>query len=94
MIRRISPKQRKRLSTWAKVSAERLKQTGGQCEACYTRTATSRCHHKRLKSQGGKDELSNAMAVCWICHDWIHKYPKTAELNGWIITRKGDRYGS
>ncbi len=91
MIRRISPKQRKRLSTWARVSAERLEQTGGLCEVntdgCW-RIADKRCHHRRLKSQGGKEEISNAVAVCFMCHCAVHQRPGWAEANGWIITRR------
>jgi predicted SprT family Zn-dependent metalloprotease len=91
MIRRISPKRRKRLSTWAKVSAERLKQTDGRCEVAAggcTYWAEDKCHHRKLKAQAHDNTIENAVAVCRNCHAKLHALPAWAEANGWIITRR------
>jgi hypothetical protein len=49
-----------------------------------------RCHHRRLKAQGGENVIDNALAVCWWCHSQLHARPAWAELNGWIITRRNN----
>lgn len=46
------------------------------CQKCGIKTAgfeesnlpSSHCHHKILKSQGGKDTLDNLETNCWLCH--------------------------
>lgn len=32
-------------------------------------------HHRKLRSQGGTNSLANLLAVCWSCHDYIHRNP-------------------
>lgn len=49
----------------------------GFCEANWegcTKVA-NHAHHKKRRSQGGKDEPSNLLAVCAFCHDKIHRNP-------------------
>lgn len=46
-------------------------------------------HHRKLRSQAGKDVLSNLIALCHACHnlgsDSVHLNPRTAAENGWIV---------
>ena len=37
-------------------------------------------HHIVYRSAGGKDELSNLVTVCWVCHRAIHD----GFMNCWI----------
>lgn len=44
-------------------------------------------HHIVLRSRGGSNDLSNLLAVCSACHDWIHGNPlKATELG--LMRRK------
>lgn len=44
-------------------------------------------HHKRMRSQGGGDELSNLLTVCAPCHRYIHAHPAESYKNGWLLRR-------
>lgn len=39
-------------------------------------------HHLLRRSQGGTDEPSNLLPVCFSCHDWIHTHPAEAREKG------------
>ena len=30
------------------------------------------CHHIKLKSQGGSDDIENLLTLCWECHNLLH----------------------
>lgn len=45
-------------------------------------------HHLRLRSQGGPDDLSNGLWVCFDAHRWIHDHPEAAERLGLLESRK------
>lgn len=59
----------------------------GVCEIC-GKPATN-AHHRKNKSQGGKDVLSNLLMLCGSgttgCHGFITRHPKTASLHGWTV---------
>jgi 5-methylcytosine-specific restriction endonuclease McrA len=40
------------------------------CECCQSKAVD--VHHIVFKSQGGKDEIKNLMALCRKCHDKAH----------------------
>jgi hypothetical protein len=46
-------------------------------------------HHRKLRSQGGKDAMSNLIALCHPCHNLgtesVHLNPKKSGANGWIV---------
>ena len=44
------------------------------CENCGWKRAAD-CHHLLFKSQGGKDEIENLMALCRNCHVEAHRSP-------------------
>lgn len=70
-----------------------LSRAKGYCERC-GKSADLALHHRKLKSMGGKDEVSNLVAVCHPCHnfatDSIHLNPQKATLRGWMIPTYGD----
>ena len=66
-----------------------LARAGHYFEACGNPCAEFALHHRRLKSQGGKDEPCNLIAVHHKCHnlgtDSIHLNPKRSMEMGWIV---------
>jgi hypothetical protein len=62
----------------------------GYCEACgKPEHATMALHHRKLKSRGGKDSVSNLMRVHHSCHNMstgsIHANPAWAEDKGFMV---------
>ena len=51
------------------------------------RSATE-IHHRRLRSQGGKDTVDNLVCLCLKCHRWAHDHPKEACEKGIIQSPK------
>jgi hypothetical protein len=47
-----------------------LNRAGNYCEACGLPCSDFALHHRQLKSQGGKDEVCNLIAVHQICPSW------------------------
>lgn len=39
-------------------------------------------HHRRRRSQGGRDVVSNLVAVCLACHGHIHAHPEESARYG------------
>lgn len=70
---------------------------GGHCEA----GVSERCpgvisldafewHHRKLRSQGGDDTITNSLALCHHCHEWAHQHPEDARMRGLIVPRVSD----
>ena len=64
---------------------EVLARSGGRCEA----RLADRClvtanhvHHRKYRSRGGSNGLSNLIHVCLPCHDWIHSNPELSNVTG------------
>jgi HNH endonuclease len=62
----------------------------GYCEVCgKPEQASMALHHRKLKSRGGKDEVSNLIRICHKCHNLgtksIHMNPMDAENKGWMV---------
>ena len=59
---------------------------GGECEL-----ASDACegplhrHHKKLRSQGGGNDLDSLLLVCEWHHRFIHAYPALSYENGWLV---------
>lgn len=65
----------------------------GCCEICGVGGATN-AHHRRNKSQGGPDVLSNLMLLCGSgttgCHGKVTGYPQWATSRGYTIQGRVD----
>lgn len=72
-----------------KIAEAVLNRAGNYCEACGQSGSDFALHHRRLKSQGGKDEVCNLIAVHHKCHNLgtnsIHMRPKVAIERGQIV---------
>lgn len=60
----------------------------GVCEICGIAAATN-WHHRKNRSQGGGDELSNAMHLCGSgttgCHGYVTGNPAESYRCGWSV---------
>lgn len=67
-----------------------LDRAQAKCERCRVdgRYRGLEVHHRRLRAQGGSDDVSNLVALCGGpqgCHRWAHENPARAKAEGWII---------
>lgn len=64
----------------------------GVCELCFAARATN-WHHRKNRSQGGTNDLSNAMHLCGSgttgCHGLVTEHPLDAYDNGWSVRSGG-----
>ena len=62
--------------------------SGGMCELCWLQPATN-WHHRKNRSQGGDDRLSNAMHLCGSgttgCHGRVTSNPTESYHFGWSV---------
>jgi 5-methylcytosine-specific restriction endonuclease McrA len=57
-----------------------------RCASCGCWLAAGwHCHHRKLRSQGGRHELPNLLALCAACHGWAHENPADAQARGLIV---------
>lgn len=73
----------------AEIAERVLERAGSYCEKCGKVGRDFALHHRKLKSQGGLDEVCNLIAVHHECHNMgtkaIHMNPKESIENGWIV---------
>jgi len=58
------------------------------CVLCNGRS--QHVHHRKLRSQGGDNDFSNLLPMCWRCHDAVHANPAIARQAGLIVGRTED----
>lgn len=77
-----------------KVAAAVLVRAAGRCERCGSPAQSPALHHRKLRSRGGKDELSNVVALHHACHNLttgsVHLSPKKATTEGWLVSSWDD----
>lgn len=100
-LRRTAPKRgpvkarsRARSEVYADLRLVVWERAGGRCERCGTGiTDGFECHHRKLRSQGGRDDVTNLVALCpgpQGCHSWAHQNPAEAKAAGWIVRSGSD----
>lgn len=78
----ISTRRRRDLATYGRLRAEYLTRTP-VCECCTKRPATD-IHHKTGRTGGNYLRTATWMAVCRLCHDYIHRFPKLSKTLGYL----------
>ena len=72
----------------AALRAKLAERSCGACEICFWYNATN-WHHRKNRSQGGDNSLSNAMHLCGSgttgCHGMVTENPALAYENGWSV---------
>lgn len=65
---------------------------GGRCDCCGQALSPSRweCHHRLLRSRGGRDEAANLVALRPSCHERAHGKPRWATGLGLILPSGSD----
>lgn len=73
------------------------KRCGGFCECCCAGLSVAdngtflyEAHHRKQRSLGGEDDLTNLMAVCAPCHRRIHDEIGPSTTVGWLVPRRLD----
>jgi hypothetical protein len=66
--------------------------SGGRCEAqlsgCLGTPTVP--HHRKRRSQGGKNNLANLIDICAPCHAWVHNHPAEAMEHGLLLPRHAE----
>lgn len=93
---RCKPRRRRPGATdWPALRSMLYERAGGRCERCGGRLpAFWEAHHRRRRSQGGRDALANLAALCPDCHtlgaDAVHRGLRQARADGWLVSRAAD----
>ena len=86
-IKKVSKKAAQRRREWKATFATAMKLSNHRCiiqvEGICLGYATQG-HHRKARSQGGKNELANCVPACAACHRHVHANPKWAKEHGWI----------
>lgn len=82
----IKVKAPKGQGVWRKARTAVLERCGGICEARGVGCVgiAVHVHHICRRSQGGTNELSNLLGLCFVCHQWIHEHPAISKERGWL----------
>jgi hypothetical protein len=83
-----------------RVRAKLYERAASMCEICGVRPATN-AHHRKNRSQGGKDALSNLLLLCGSgtikCHGYVtapvknyHLWPAVPKRMGWCCWRSDE----
>jgi len=70
-------------SLYAKNKATYMKDNP-RCEIC-ARKGKLDLHHKAGRTGDNYTNIATFMAVCRMCHDWIHSHPKESREKGYLI---------
>jgi len=79
---------RTKIPTTVRRAVER--RAAGQCEIRANGKCEKRgyhCHHKLMRSAGGRHEEDNLVLTCEPCHQYVHAHPNWSYENGWLIRR-------
>jgi hypothetical protein len=92
-MRQQSAKKRAKRRTWEQFRQDVYSRSEGICDLCATWIPWDdyECHHRRLRSQGGLDEMANLVALHKFgCHDELHRCRPMARETGFIVHKPDD----
>ena len=63
------------------------KRAGGRCDCCglWIPQDAFDCHHRQLRSRGGKDVIENLVALKHEHHMWVHQHPAESTDRGLMV---------
>jgi hypothetical protein len=75
-----------------KTRAQVYDRCGGYCDCCGSSLLVSEMHvhHRRLRSQGGSNDVSNLLALHDRCHASVHQNPRLSYEMGWLVPSWAD----
>ncbi len=85
---RQTPRDHDAERSWEETRQQVFERARGRCEAATpacTRREPSDVHHRRLRSQGGGDDLVNLLALTRECHAFVHANPALSYERGWLL---------
>ena len=88
-----SAKKRAKRRSWEQFRKDVYARSEGNCDLCATWIPWDdyECHHRRLRSQGGLDQMANLVALHkFPCHDELHRQRRMARETGFIVHRPDD----
>ncbi len=64
----------------------------GTCDLCGRAVDPNawECHHRKLRSRGGRDSHANLVCLHPGCHAWVHQNPIEATENGFMVPSGAD----
>lgn len=68
--------------TWRELCVAVYKRDRWRCRHCKSMSDGLTAHHIIFRSQGGKDELTNLICLCWNCHRAVHDRNLEIEIHG------------
>jgi hypothetical protein len=83
---------RKRENIRREQRAKLVERADGRCEMCGF--PANNAHHRKNRSQGGEDELSNLLLLCGSgtteCHGWVTHHPAESKRLGLSVWRSDE----
>jgi hypothetical protein len=82
----LSARRRRQLPNYSQVREVVFERAGWRCEIAHEGCTgrAEHCHHRLMRSAGGKDEAANLLAACHRCHEHIHANPALSYEHGWL----------
>lgn len=73
--------------TWEQARKQALLVAGYRCQiqgqGCHEKAA--HVHHKRSRRfKEGANDPDNLMALCAVCHEWVHNHPALSYERDWL----------
>jgi len=98
-------RKRARVIAWTALRTAVHAREYGLCVVCgtFTDLPEGECHHRQLRSRGGRDDAWNCIWLCSLCHGEIHANPARStslgllcpsweDPSGWPVDRAGSWY--
>lgn len=83
----IAPKVPKRSATFTPALKQEVRERDGfRCQACGATGVPLHVHHRKLRSQGGTEQMENLVSVCDECHRFIHDNVAWSKERGFILS--------
>ena len=76
-----------RIRLWQDMRSRVFVRSAGLCDICggYLNPNVWECHHRVLRSQGGRDDMHNLLALHLGCHTKAHNNRDWARVHGYIV---------